>query len=222
MAVQLNDAKITVKLDLKDGEKQVESLEKRTIKQRKKGEQERRRGEKELRKAKAQEKRRPSLAGRVAGFGLYQMIVNVLRSLPFGAGVIVGVAAAKLELTERYGPALEGFLNRYLEKKGVPLASLVLATEAAKEIGDLKSKLASLTAGFDATVQRASADILTGGTVSAEEMAEIFKVERRFAEFSRNLPRAERAMRGRLLGAGVGESFLVNELEKAVSGSLNK
>ena len=222
MAVQLNDAKISVKLDLQDGEKQVESLEKRTLDQRKKGEQDRRKALKDQRKSESQAKRKPSLAGRGAGVGIYQIVLNVLRSIPLGVGLVIGATAAKLELTERYGPALEGFINRYFESKGIPLASIALATQQAQALGDLKASLASITAGFEASVQRASADVIGGGTVSAEEMAEIFKVERRFAEFSRNLQRAERAMRMRLIGSGVGESLLVRELEKATAGSLNK
>jgi len=220
VAVQLNDAKITVKLDLEEGEKAVESLEKRTVKQRTEAERDRKKAKSDERKARSQAKARPGIGGRIVGAGLFQIAANLLRSIPI-LGAIAGAGIAKAELNERFGPFLEEFILGFLRRQGIPVADISTATESAKDYAELKSQIASLTVGLQAATERASADLIAGGLVSAEEFAEIFTLERRFAEFTRNLQSAEKRARQGLVGGAAGAS-LSDVLDKVVSGSLNK
>ena len=226
MAVNLRDAKISVKLDLKGAKADVESLEKRTVRQRKEAKKEKRKAVKTDRGIVKARRAGGAVRRAVTSAGLMSLIrggLQAVSSIPIvELGAAVGLGALVLsEANQRFGPAAEAFINRFLASKGIPAGELKLATAAAKEMAELKATVNSLGAGFAQATKAASADILTGGTVSADEFAQIFTIERRFAEFSTNLRNAEQRMRLQLLGGGVAESF-VNELEKAVSGSLNK
>lgn len=210
MALELKDARITVKIDLGDSEQTLEGVEKRR--------EEARREDRDDERKKRKEGREKIKRG-VGSFRsllLFQVLTGVLRSLPLGigAGFAVGIGAA--ELNERFGPFIDGLIEKWFEKQPADDFSNKVAeklgidpptfSDISKNWSEVKAKLASISTGFDGALSRAAGDILSGGTVPLDEFSDIFAEERRFAEFKILLQKLQRRQQLRLLGKGTLES----------------
>jgi len=213
MAVQLKDAKITVEIDMKKSEQVVDSLEERTKEQRKEAEEERKKAKKDTRDSKGRKSSRGILRGTV-GIGLFNTVLNIVRSIPFVELFAAGAGLA--ELNQRLGPYFEGAISKvFADKYGIDVRVM---TEGAKEWALFKARFTAFGTALEAAKSGGVADILTGGTFTAEEFSDIFNVEMQYARMMSSINSAKTIREQRLIGGSVAESA-VDELRKLFEGA---
>lgn len=226
MPVQLKDAKITVKLDLEEGKKESESLEKKTKDQRREAEKEKRKARDTERRGKGKARRTRGGFGRYVGGGIIggtiQKLTTAGLGIPLVEVVFVGglVAAALAELNERFGPMAEGILKELLPeaiKKVTPWDSL---NEMARDWAAMKAKLSSIEAGFTQATGMAAAIAVTGGKLDPAMFAEMFGEERRLAEHLILYEKFKRFAMQKMVGGALGGA--VNDATQQLRNGIDK
>ena len=218
MPVQLKDAKITVKIDLEESKKEIDSVEKRTKREREDRKKDERREKTGKTKGKTGKVGRnygigPAMAGNVLANGIRQ-IVTAGASLP-GAELIFTSAIAGMgvgEIWDKFGPLMDAFADEMLPGK-LENAMILLGVNvpAIKAIGevwiDIKTMLQSFQQGISGAGQRAWATALTGEDPDPSTFFEMFKQERGMAEHLIWLERMKRHRRQRVIGKAGGKAL---------------
>lgn len=201
MAVQLKDAQIRVKLELGDAEDTVESLEKRTEKQRKEADKDERKGKKLTRETKAKVKR-GGLGSAAAGVGLAAIMRRVLgaASIIAGAGIAVG------EVGQRLGPQAEAMVREIMARSfGVPVGDLSLLSDFGEWWRKAKLQLTSIGTAGGETIEMGAAVGMGGGVMTKELAQKVFESSRRVAIVEAHLAAAGRRAKQTAAGKAVGE-----------------
>jgi len=222
--VTLKDAKITVKLDMADAEKQVESLEKKTKEQRKEDERERKKADKAVKKTGVKAGRRRGGVGGVIGGGVIAGTMQRVQTAGLGipivelAFVATIVGAAIAELNERFGPMAEAILEEILPSK---LAKFVPDAHGfAIEWASMKAKLQSIETGFTQAVSMGAAIAMSGGTLTPGMFADIYGEERGMAEHNILYEKLKRFQRQRMVGGSLGGA--INDTTRQLRDSIDK
>lgn len=225
MPVTLKDAQISVKVNVERQSKDLDSLEKRTKKQREDADRSERKWKKTKGDFGGRAARGVSVARGAVSAGLYQTIVGIIRSLPFGIGTAGAAGIAAAEMNERYGPLIQGIMEKQYGEdlkfvKGLrkaldvagwatnPLMKSIFGdpSGASRDWSKVKSSLTSIGTGLEAGLGVGAADVLSGGSFTPEEFAEVFGLTREYARAQSDLMKARRRMKLRRIGQGVTRS----------------
>ena len=202
MAVNLQDAKITVKLDVEESKKELETVEKRTEDQRR--EEDRAEKREKARERRSRRGKTGVLAGAAAG-------VRGARGRLAGAlATIVGIGA----LFELLAPSIAGFVAELLPEslKKMGLDKVIKdATNAAVAAFDdqVMTRITASLQAVDASKSLQRARILSGQPVTAlgvlDDLHAEFRWSRSRAQADRAKDRLTRGFIGEALGKGVSD-----------------
>ena len=205
MAVQLKDAQIRVKLELGDAEDTVESLEKRTEKQRKEAQKDERTAKKVGRETKGKGKTGAIRSALAAG-GLVALFQRLKTSLPFGIGTAAAVGMGAAELGQRYGPNIEAMFQELLVKStGIPMEGFTALSDLGERWRKQKLRLSSLGTAASETIEQGAAMGMGGGHIDYETAKRLFDANRRVAIVMANLAAAGKRAKQTAAGHAVGE-----------------
>ena len=219
MPVQLKDAKITVKIDLEESKKEIDSVEKRTKREREDRKKDERREKTGKTKGKTGKVGRnygigPAMAGNVLANGIRQ-IVTAGAAIPIVEAVFAaGIAGMGVgEIYDKFGPLMEAFEKELIPEKIQWALEKIPGFNfgAIKQVGeawiDIKTMLQSFQQGISGAGQRAWATALTGEDPDPSTFFEMFKQERGMAEHLIWLERMKRHRRQRVIGKAGGKAL---------------
>ena len=205
MAVQLKDAQIRVKLELGDAEDTVESLEKRTEKQRKEADKDERTAKKVSRETKGKGKTGAIRSALAAG-GLVALFQRLATSLPLFAGTAAAVGIGAAEIGQRYGPAVEAAIKEMLYRStGIDAAGFSALSDLGEMWRKQKLRLSSLGTAASETIEQGAAMGMGGGHIDYETAKRLFESNRRVAIVMANLAAAGKRAKQTAAGHAVGE-----------------